>query len=255
MYDFNKKAWMTATIFTSWVRKFDAEMVRQKRKVILFLDNCSAHPTVADLRAVRLQFLPANTTAKTQPCDAGIIRSLKLQYRKRLMSCMLAWYDSNKDMRAFSISLLDALSMVKEAWANVTPSTVQNSFRQCGFLSSTTTTAAAETEEVPHEFDRLETLNLINTGIDLENVIDVDAGLATHELPAEKLCSNPSEEMDAGTEDDDIDDCGEDRAMVTTAAANDAIEKLKTFAMQNNFDDNLIVSFERMVSQRRITMA
>lgn len=35
-YDFNKKAWMTATIFSSWIRKFDAQMSYQKRNVILF---------------------------------------------------------------------------------------------------------------------------------------------------------------------------------------------------------------------------
>ena len=65
-YEFNKKAWMTASIFTSWIRKFDAKMSYQKRNVILFLDNCSAHPHLTDLQSVRLHILPANTTAKTQ---------------------------------------------------------------------------------------------------------------------------------------------------------------------------------------------
>ena len=122
---------MTASIFTSWIRKFDAQMSYQKRNVILFLDNCSsrsAHPHLTDLRSVRLHFLPPNTTAKTQPCDAGIIRSLKLQYRKKLMSRMLVWYDAQKDMSEFSISLVDSLSMLKEAWDDVTTDTVKNCF-------------------------------------------------------------------------------------------------------------------------------
>ena len=33
----------------------------------------------------KLVFLPPNTTAKLQPCDAGTIQAVKLQYRKKLI--------------------------------------------------------------------------------------------------------------------------------------------------------------------------
>ena len=80
--------------------RHSAQMVRLKRKVIVFLDNCRAHPHLAYLRAVRLYFLTANTTAKTQSCDAGIIKNLKSHYRTKLLGYMLKWHDSGKDIKS-----------------------------------------------------------------------------------------------------------------------------------------------------------
>ena len=72
-YDANSKAWMTSEIFTAWIKKFDCSMHQQDRRVLLFVDNCRAHPHVTQLKATKLVFLPPNTTAKLQPCDQGII--------------------------------------------------------------------------------------------------------------------------------------------------------------------------------------
>lgn len=78
-YHANTKAWMTSELFVDYVRKFDRKMARSGRHVALLLDNCPAHPhTIDDLRNVELIFLPANSTAKTQPMDAGKIYVLLL---------------------------------------------------------------------------------------------------------------------------------------------------------------------------------
>lgn len=241
-YDFNKKAWMTATIFTSWIRKFDAQMSYQKRNVILFLDNCSAHPHLTDLRSVRLYFLPANTTAKTQPCDAGIIRNLKLNYRKKLMSRMLTWHDAQKDMSEFSISLLDSLSMLKEAWDDVTADTVKNCFRHCGFSDSLPSSVMV-TAETSEEFQCLAQRNLIGPDVDLDTLIDVDAEVCTHDLPFET--------SDVISSDDDEDDCG-NHMVVATSAAENAIQLLKLYALQNDIEDNHLVHFEKLLSRHRM---
>ncbi len=53
------------------------------------MDNCSAHIPLMQLVSVvtlyntTVFYLPPNTTLKIQPCDAGIIRSLKAYYRRR----------------------------------------------------------------------------------------------------------------------------------------------------------------------------
>ena len=54
------------------------------RKIVTALDNYPAHPHVK-LENVGLAFLPPNTTSRTQPMDAGVIRNFKLHYR-----CILA---------------------------------------------------------------------------------------------------------------------------------------------------------------------
>jgi hypothetical protein len=60
------------------------------RKVILLLNNCSAHIKNADLEKFNIQlrnttllYLPPNTTSKIQWCDAGIICTFKAYYRRR----------------------------------------------------------------------------------------------------------------------------------------------------------------------------
>ena len=67
----NNKAWMNAKIFMELIQYFDSKLTRP---TVLLLDNFSGH--IKDLQDVILNhmeiiFLPANTTSKTQPLDAG----------------------------------------------------------------------------------------------------------------------------------------------------------------------------------------
>ncbi|KAI0242354.1 hypothetical protein LSAT2_013946 [Lamellibrachia satsuma] len=45
------------------------KMKGQKRNILMFVDNCGAHPDVK-LSNIKLVFLPPNTTSRLQPCDA-----------------------------------------------------------------------------------------------------------------------------------------------------------------------------------------
>jgi hypothetical protein len=49
-YDANKKAWMTSSIFEQWIKDIDRSMTRQKRKILLFVDNCPAHPHIPEFQ-------------------------------------------------------------------------------------------------------------------------------------------------------------------------------------------------------------
>ena len=60
------------------------------RKVLLLIDGFSSHHAGFDLLEaqdieltnVRVEFLPANTTAICQPLDQGIIRTFKAYYKR-----------------------------------------------------------------------------------------------------------------------------------------------------------------------------
>ena len=250
-YDSNKKSWMTSSIFTSWIRKFDAQMVRQKRKVIVFLDNCSAHPHLADLRAVRLYFLPANTTAKTQPCNAGIIKNLKSHYRKKLLGHMLRWHDSGKDMTEFNITLLDSLLMLKESWNAVSPETVKNCFQHCGFSKFHHSDSVSE--ETSEEFREMSERKLIAEELDFDSLVDVDADLTAHEVNAEM--TEAVNTIASEEEEDDEDDTCKHHMPVSTMQAKEAIDLLKIFALQNDIDDEEIVAFEKNMTQTRVKLS
>ena len=70
-------------------------MQNQSRKVALILDLCRAHYTNVNLTNVKFFYLPpfTFTTSITQPLDAGIINSMKCNYKKRLIHKLLLSYD------------------------------------------------------------------------------------------------------------------------------------------------------------------
>lgn len=43
-YKCNKKAWMTSDIFCECILKLDKRMTNERRKIVLIVDNCPAHP-------------------------------------------------------------------------------------------------------------------------------------------------------------------------------------------------------------------
>ena len=132
----NKKAWMTGAIWLDWLQKFDKEMERQNRQVILLVDNCSSHlEPEFDLKATRLEFLPPNTTAQLQPLDAGIIRTFKAYYRRQFLQLAILKDEENISANPFKISQLDAMEMAKGAWNLITPSTIENCWKHVGLAN------------------------------------------------------------------------------------------------------------------------
>jgi len=79
-YRYNKAAWMRTDIMIDYHERFNHKMAHRNRKVVLLLDNFSAHQSaVAQLGGdqalsnVCIQWLPKNTTSAFQPDDQGII--------------------------------------------------------------------------------------------------------------------------------------------------------------------------------------
>ena len=111
-YESNRRAWMTRDIFVAWLKSLNNKFRRQNRKILLFVDNCSAHPDI-QLSNIKLKFLPPNTTSKLQPCDAGIIQTLKANYRIQLVNHIL-WHINecaSASELAKSVTVLDAMKM------------------------------------------------------------------------------------------------------------------------------------------------
>uniref|UniRef100_A0A2S2PSY6 Tigger transposable element-derived protein 6 n=1 Tax=Schizaphis graminum TaxID=13262 RepID=A0A2S2PSY6_SCHGA len=88
----NKKAWMTGSIMENWLIQFNNRLIRENRKIILFLDNASSHPKL-NLSNLKLAWFPPNTTSLTQPMDQGIIYCVKIYYRRFLMQSLIANID------------------------------------------------------------------------------------------------------------------------------------------------------------------
>ena len=130
----NRKAWMTTTIYQKLLLTFNRRMRPQNRQVILFVDNAPPHPP-ADLSHVKVVFFPANTTSVLQPLDQGIIRAMKLHYRKRLLRSVLARVDDDHTVESISksVSVLDACHWIVDSVKDISPTTVGKCFANARF--------------------------------------------------------------------------------------------------------------------------
>ena len=150
-YRANKKAWMTSLLFKEWVERLNRQMQLQERNILLFVDNCAAHPDV-QVSNVKIVFLPPNTTSRLQPCDAGIIAALKAHYRRRLMRHVLAEMDEARTATELSkrVDILDAIRWVHLAWTSVGDTAIVKCFAKCGFQTPEAATGpvAADTVDV-----------------------------------------------------------------------------------------------------------
>ncbi|XP_028968989.1 tigger transposable element-derived protein 4-like, partial [Galendromus occidentalis] len=132
-WEANAKAWMTTSIFESWLSKFNAHMERQNRRVLLMLDNAPCHGR-RSLSHVGLLFLPPNVTSELQPLDQGIIQAFKLQHRGLMLEWILSKMDNCLTATELSkkINVLEAIQWVSRAWKSVKEETIVGCFRRCG---------------------------------------------------------------------------------------------------------------------------
>ena len=131
-YASQRRAWMTCDRFVAWLQAWDRALTCQKRRVLLFVDNCPAHPKDVPLKNIKLAFLPPNATSKLQPLDQGIIKVVKQKYRKRVVQRFLRSMETTDGPSQPKVNVLDALHWITAAWEDVDDSTIKNCFRKAG---------------------------------------------------------------------------------------------------------------------------
>nr|XP_042909800.1 tigger transposable element-derived protein 4-like [Parasteatoda tepidariorum] len=139
-------------IFKDWLISFDNKITNQGRKVVLFMDNAPCHSFYENLKSVKLQFLPPNTTSEIQPLDQGVIRCFKLEYRRFVLRRLLSLIDCDKNSSQIiqSITVLDAIRWIRHAWENVKGQTIVNCFKKCE-LSNTALEATIDAADLENE--------------------------------------------------------------------------------------------------------
>ncbi|GBN23662.1 Tigger transposable element-derived protein 4 [Araneus ventricosus] len=115
-YPSNKKSWMAMFLFTDWLKGLDNKMRKEKRRIILFIDQCPAHPPDSDfLKNITVKFFPAFCNSKLQPLKLGVIKSLSQRYRKLLVKTAIASLDHG-DSKNMKIDILQAMNFIMMAW-------------------------------------------------------------------------------------------------------------------------------------------
>eukprot|EP00795_Rhopilema_esculentum_P012772 gene12772-3505_t len=86
--------------------------------------NCTRPTHCHKTQSIQLEYLPPNCTSRLQPYSMGIIKNLKIFYRKRLLSKLIrAIEEKNSD--DITVNILECLRWSKSVWENeVTQETI-----------------------------------------------------------------------------------------------------------------------------------
>lgn len=199
-YTANRKAWMTREIFKQWLIKLDRKFELSSRKVLLIVDNCSAHTADVDLKAIKLVFLPPNTTAALQPMDQGVIKNIKSFYRRHMLERLVLCAGMH------TVTLLTALHMLVRAWDQVTAATIANCFRHSGFSVADEGTEAAcqpdQHEVIPAGLrDALEEISF-DDYVDADSSAVVCGAVSDEDIIAQVTGEEPVDEDDRDEEEE-----------------------------------------------------
>lgn len=161
-YDCSKNAWMTTSIFESWLSEINRRMARQGRSILLFMDNATCHRTTLTLPHVKFAFLPPNCSSVLQPLDQGVIWSFKCIFRKQLLEFVMSMLEDECPRVKIDINLLLALQLIKRSWSAVHPDVIRNSYEKAGFKLNLTSTLVPPPAEEPslienfHEYVKID---------------------------------------------------------------------------------------------------
>ena len=192
----NDKAWMRTEIMSNVITNLNSKMKRENRHIILFLDNASCHPSSLKgmFSNVQIEFLPKNTTSRTQPLDAGIIKTWKMYYKRKLLRHVASEIDGKKTASEIvkSVNLLMAIRWMVSTWEEVPSEVISKCFKHVGMYPDQET----EMDDDPFAGEELleieELLSRISPDLDVSFVdVEVDA----HEPPVDTTLPNWREKM------------------------------------------------------------
>lgn len=273
----NKNGWMTRVIFEHWLTKWNDTLGKQKRHVLLLIDNAPSHVT-REYSNIKIQFLPPNTTAKLQPLDQGIIRICKMQYRKLLTLNYLQGIENmeeaKKIMKGFDFVV--ACQVLNEAWKYVSESLIAKCFSKAGFIHEGIVAPAPEHEPEPEPALERNIWDRIQRALDIEVPFeeyataddDVQAGerLDEGDIVAAVLADN-SDVIEEPGEDPDDDDSDSETEEESSRAASEKeiihttdqcmriIGQMKAFALRNKLANEamqFLSNFEQHVVDSRV---
>lgn len=219
---------MTRVIFEDWLKKLNSKMKRNKRFILLFLDNCSAHSKLSTYSNIRIEFLPPNTTSKLQPLDQGIIRSFKRFYRTEIVRFLIDCLKNGKEPK---IKLLMAMKYARKAWLSVSEETVKNCFRKSHFLKD----EFQETEPAIPDPDEWQ---VFRKTVSFEEYVSVDDNVTISGiLSNEEIVAATGVEVDGQEEEEDDDD---DVIVINKPTREEALQAITL--IQNYFQYGIVVS-------------
>lgn len=206
-YEANKSAWMTSVLFKKWLAEWDKELRGQNKRILLLVDNCSAHPQNVELTNIEVAFFPPNTTALLQPCDQGVIRAVKAHYRRYMCQRILQQLDSNDSsttacVLAKRINLLHAIELLVMSWADITDVTIRNCWR-AGGLNETQQEEVVNTADDAEDWSVIISSDRFDEYVDIDNDVQTSAEVTDEDIIDQVIAETSSQDSDAESDEND----------------------------------------------------
>jgi len=184
-YISNKKAWMTALFFQDWLHEFNQKMSIQNRKVLLLLDNAPSHIAVeGEYSHVEVHMLPANTTSKLQPMDAGIIAAFKRRYRYRHMTNAIE-RDENGEIDIYTVDQLTAMKWSIEAWKDINSRIITNCWNHVNIIGDFISSEIKEVD-LDKELENLAQKLPLRYRLSVEELVNLECEKIVDDILTEK---------------------------------------------------------------------
>ncbi|KAH9452006.1 hypothetical protein MJO29_016925 [Puccinia striiformis f. sp. tritici] len=126
----------SSSIFAEWIKKFDRDMYRQKRKVTLLMEN--PNKLLCDLDSLvntTIVPLPHLTKQFINPLLAGINRTFKSNYRRNLLEFHTTTHTDTTPLKTPHDQLI-AIQSANSAWEEISPTTISNCFLHVQIISN-----------------------------------------------------------------------------------------------------------------------
>jgi hypothetical protein len=237
-YYWNNASWMQRSIFQSWIKQVNEKMQRQRRNILLLVDNVSSHQLEEGevLSNIRLHFLPPNTTAHLQPIDQGIIHSFKSNYRKMLCKDRIYAFDQFQEhgMEIPILNILNAIDWTAESWKNVTDDVIYRCWERTGILpDEEIINNDLIDDNIEIEDEVVQSLvNQMNVDDDItinaSDYIDIDDNLETSEMLNDDEIIAAVQEAPENEEEED------DMTPISSKIALECIQSLHDYLQQND---------------------
>lgn len=203
-------------------------------KAILIVDKCTAHEELKSDDGNIIVFpLPPNVTSVLQPMDQSPIKVVKTKYCNKFLAFIVAKEDTPIEKSLKEHTIRDAIEMLKDAWANIPFTLLQNAWSKI------------------HDWDKddytdedLLPLSIFQISTDYyQNLLDEMQTFLNQIAPTSEISAAEIEEwnddvIDESLEFDDVHDSnsesdGEAAALVSHTNALDDVNELIEWCTQN----------------------
>ncbi|XP_018494810.1 uncharacterized protein LOC108864181, partial [Galendromus occidentalis] len=244
-YRGNRNAWMTRDPFSEWLARFGRDMGSENRRVLLLIDNCSAHMALSHLTHVRVENFPPNCTSVIQPLDLGIIRAAKANYRKALVRQILVDLETGNESK---IDVRAAMDMTAHSWSEIESTSIQNCWMKSGLFGLRSPSEEEEFLDIDSWRIDKDSLHLPER-FSFDQFVTYDDGLEVCEAVTESSIirqvskaveAAPDRERDSSSAEDDDGAENEPPSLKTTIQA---LQTIKSYlSHRENVPDHIIAN-------------